>query len=243
MSRDKSHGFTLMELVIVIVMIGVLATIATRKIGSSIETAKYEQTKHELDELAHAMVGNPELYASGARTDFGYVGDIGALPPNLDALTQNPGSYSTWNGPYVISSYDSDGFKKDAWGTDYNYTDTLLRSSGSGANIDKVFASSSSDLLANTVEGYVVDASNDKPGATYKDSILVRITYPDGSGGMATASTSPSAKGNFSFSNIPIGNHTLRVIYIPDTDTASYNVTINPGSVVKLNVVFPADLW
>jgi len=243
MFKSNKFGFTLIELVLVIVLIGVVATIATRKMSASIETAKYEQTKKELDQLAWAIVGNPNVYVNGARTDFGYVGDVGAIPPNLDALAQNPGGYATWDGPYMATGFESDGFKKDAWSVSYVYTDTLIRSTGSGSNIDKLIANSSADLLNNMVEGFAVDASYNMPGATYKDSLVIRMTYPNGSGGITTASTNPDAKGNFSFSNVPIGSHTLSVIYLPDSDTVSYNIGVNVGSVVKLSLVFPADLW
>lgn len=243
MYRDNKRGFTLIELVIVIILVGILATIATRKMSAPIEIARYEQTKKELDQLARAIVGNPEVFVNGARTDFGYVGDVGALPPNLDALAQNPGGYATWDGPYMATGYESDGFKKDAWDVNYVYTDTLIRSTGSGSNIDKLFANSSADLVNNVVEGIVVDAGSAMPGADYKDSLVIRLTFPDGSGGYTTASTNPDAKGNFYFSNVPIGAHTLSVIYLPDTDTVSYAVSFNPGRVVKLSVVFPADLW
>ena len=239
----SAYGFTLIELVIVIILVGILATIATRKMSVSIETAQYEQTKKELDQLAYAIVGNPEVYVNGARADFGYVGDVGALPPNLDALVQNPGGYATWDGPYMATGFESDGFKKDAWDVNYVYTDTLIRSTGSGSNIDKLFANSSADLLNNVVEGVVVDAGSAMPGAVYKDSLVIRLTFPDGSGGTTTALTNPDTKGNFSFSNVPIGAPRLTLIYLPDSDTVSYNVSINPGSVVKLSVVFPADLW
>ena len=242
-SYHSAYGFTLIELAIVILLVGVLATIATRKMSTSIETAQYEQTKKELDQLARAIVGNPEVFVNGARADFGYVGDVGALPPDLDALVQNPGGYATWDGPYMATGFESDGFKKDAWSANYVYTDTLIRSTGSGSNIDKLFANSSADLLNNVVEGVVVDAGSAMPGADYKDSLVIRLTYPDGSGGYTTALTNPDAKGNFSLSNIPIGPHPLNVIYSPDSDTVSYNVSINPGSVVKLSIVFPTDLW
>jgi prepilin-type N-terminal cleavage/methylation domain-containing protein len=236
-------GFTLIELIMVIIIAGVLATVAARKMTASIEAAKYEQTKKELDQLARAIVGNPETYSSGARADFGYVGDVGSLPPDLDALARNPGGYSTWNGPYIDTGFGGDDFKKDAWNTLYTYTDTLLRSTGSGSNIDKVFAVSTAALLNNTIIGYVVDADNDIPGADYKDSLIVQLIYPNGTGSMTTASVNPNGKGNFSFANVPIGNHTLRVIYNPDTDTVSFTVSVPPGRTVKMPVIFPADLW
>jgi prepilin-type N-terminal cleavage/methylation domain-containing protein len=236
-------GFTLIELVIVIIIAGILATVAVRKMTASIDAAKYEQTKKELDQLAYAVAGNPDLYAKGARTDFGYVGDIGALPPNLDALVQNPGGYSTWNGPYIDAGFGGDDFKRDAWNIPYTYTDTLLRSTGSGSNIDKVFANSSAELLSNVVSGFAVDADNTMPGSTYKDSMVILFTYPDGSGSTTTVTVNPDEKGNFNFSGIPIGLHTLRVIYVPDTDTVSFIVGVTPGSTVKLPIIFPADLW
>lgn len=240
----KNHcGFTLVELIIVIIIVGILATVAVRQIGTSLETAKYEHTKKELAALAAAMVGNPNLFANGARTDFGYVGDVGALPPNLDALVTNPGGFATWDGPYINRGVDLGGFKRDAWNVAYTVVDTLLRSSGSGANIDKIIANSTAALLANSVQGTVTDANRDLPGTAYSDSLIVRLTFPDGSGSMTTTSVNPDEKGYFSFSNIPIGNQTLSVIYMPDTDTVSYQVCVTPARVMKMDIIFPADLW
>ena len=239
----NQSGFTLVELVVVIIVLGIIAAVATSKMGVSIETAKYEHTKNELDAIARAIVGNPAVYSNGARSDFGYVGDVGSLPANLDALAQNPGSYSTWNGPYISDGFTAGEYKKDAWGVNYTYTDTLLRSTGSGSNIDKLFAISSARLLSNNLTGVMLDANLSTPGATYGDSVSVRLTYPDGSGGTTTSSTTLSANGNFSFSGVPVGNHTLTVIYIPDSDTVTYPTAMYPGETINLNIVFPADLW
>ena len=60
----------------------------------------------DADRLAHAVAGDPDLVAGGTRSDFGYVGDIGALPSDWDDLVTNPG-YSTWNGPYVQDEFAS----------------------------------------------------------------------------------------------------------------------------------------
>ncbi len=246
MKKEKltnTDGFTLIELVIIIVIAGIITAVAVINMSSSLDTAKYEGTKSELDELALAIAGNPALATNGARSDFGYVGDVGGLPPNLDALAQNPGGYTTWDGPYIDKVAATDDFKRDGWGVNYTYTDTLIRSTGSGSNIDKIYAPNRASLLSNTVAGYVIDASHSMPGTIFKDSLSLRITYPNGSGGVVTASTIPDVRGNFSFANVPIGRHALTAIYLPDNDTLLYDIAVTPNSVIKLDVIFPHDLW
>lgn len=233
----------MVELAIVIVIIGIIAAVATTKMSTSIETARYEQTKQEMDQLTYAIVGNPAVYSSGTRTDFGYVGDVGALPDSLGALVANPGGYETWDGPYMGTGYNEDDFKKDAWGMEYIFQDTLIRSSGSGTNIDKLIARNSAALLSNTVSGFVVDANHDVPGTDDTTSLTILLYYPDGAGDITSSSTYPRPNGNFTFTGIPIGAHTLCVVYEPQEDTATFNVTVAPSSTVKLSITFPADLW
>ena len=240
---NNIRGFTLIELVIVILIIGVIGTIATLRMSESVETARYEQTKQELDQLAIAIVGNPGVYSNGSSSDFGFVGDNGALPSSLDDLAQNPGGWTTWDGPYVESGLSGDDFKKDAWYSNYVYTDTLLRSTGSGANIDKLIAASSVALLSNGVSGYVVDADMEPPSAGFVDSVTIMLTYPNGSGGFAQPAIHPDAHGRFSYTGVPVGNHSLRVIHEPTSDTMVYSVTVYPERNISLDIVFAADLW
>ncbi len=239
----SERGFTLVELIITIVVVGILAAVATRQLGTTVETAKQEATKQELDQLAAAIVGNPNSYSEGTRADFGYVGDVGAIPSSLANLATNPGGYATWNGPYVSTGGDTASYKKDAWGTAYTIVGTAIRSTGSGTNIDKPFAASSTPLLSNTISGTVVDANSTTPGTTHKDSINVVITYPNGSGASTTSTVHPDKYGVFSFSGLPMGNRTLRVIHIPTNDTLSIPITIYPGKTANIQVQFPDDLY
>jgi general secretion pathway protein G len=226
---SNSRGFTLVELVIVIAIIGIVVGVATVKLNEAIDDTKVTVTSAEMQALAYAIVG--------------YVGDVGALPLDLDALYANPGGYSTWEGPYIGSTADPVGYKTDGWNVAYIFSDTLLRSTGSGSNMDKIFAPSSAALLANQVSGVVLDANSQAPQASFRDSVVIILSYPDGAGGMSNSSINPDADGSFTFSNIPIGNHTLRVIAVSDSDTMTYAVAVNPGKDVSLNIIFPADLF
>lgn len=239
---SNNRGFTLIELVMVIAIIGIISAVATIQMIPSLETARIEATKSEMQALAFAIVGNPDVYTNGARSDFGYVGDIGALPPNLDALTVNPG-FATWDGPYIKSDINSDDFKKDGWDVAYTYVDTLLRSTGSGTNIDEIFSPRLSALVSNSVSGYIIDADDEMPGSIYRDSLLLNLIYPDGTGGISTASIIPGSNGNFSFTGIPVGNHRLYAIYVPDSDTVTFDICVLPASDCKIEIHFPADLW
>jgi len=242
--REQS-GFTLIEVVLVIVITGILVAV-TFKTGRQVyDTAKVAETKHELNALADAIAGNPVLVNNGIRSDFGYVGDIGSLPPDLDALYSNPGSYATWNGPYISNRFTqvANDYKKDAWGTDYAYGGTTITSSGSGSNMNRRIANSSDELLRNSLSGSVFDADGTPPGRDYRDSIAVFLTVPNGSGGQMIRAASTDLGGYFVFDSLPIGAHDIEIVYGPQDDTLRRFVAVNPGSETHVEFRFEADYW
>lgn len=120
-----AKGFTLIEMVVVLIITAVLAGVIVPLGFRHLEVKREDATKEEMVELHRAIVGYPKL------GNFRYVGDMGALPSSLDDLVTNPGStaYGTqtngvlmgWNGPYINMGEDSDDYKTDAWGTAYDY--------------------------------------------------------------------------------------------------------------------------
>ncbi|HVP07234.1 MAG TPA: prepilin-type N-terminal cleavage/methylation domain-containing protein [Candidatus Acidoferrum sp.] len=243
-SRNR-HGFTLVELVITIALTAILITVAMKSVAVLSRTSREEETKQKLEAIAFAISGNPSLVNNGVRSDFGYVGDIGALPSNLDNLCTNPG-YATWKGPYVSSRFvqSTNDFKQDAWGANLQYSGGVtITSTGSGSNITRTIANATSDLLSNGVSGSVSDISGTPPGNGYKDSIAVFLTVPDGSGGTTVRQNSPNASGYFAFSSVPIGNHDLQIIYKPTSDTLKRFVSVTPGATVSGDYKFASSLW
>ena len=243
---SSSQGMTLIEVILTVIIMGILATIALRVVGTINTAVKTEKTKTELEALAYAIAGNPALQNNGVRTDFGYVGDIGALPPNLDALVSNPGGYSTWRGPYFKTQFSqiTDEHKRDAWGELYSYNGGVaITSSGKSGGIVKRVINSTSDLLLNQVSGTVLDLDGSPPGNIYKDSLLIRLFIPDGAGSITTKTTSTDMGGYFSFDSIPIGNHDLQIIYLPDSDTLKRFVSVLPKSSVYASYYLSSDVW
>ena len=242
-------GYSLIELLAVIVIISILASIAMKSMGSLNNTVRLEQTQKEMDRLACAIAGDPLLVSSGTRSDYGYVGDVGALPPDLDALVSNPGGYSTWDGPYFTDDFSTDGsstrYDLDAWGQTYVYSGgvTITSTGGGEGNVTRTIAKSNDDLLYNSVMAVVVDLDFTPPGAISKDSVTLALTYPNGSGSVSIDTQSPTADGFVRFDSIPVGQHTLKLIFEPTNDTIARVVCISPGEDFYTEIQYYSDVW
>ncbi len=230
-SLRREAGFSLIELLVVIVVVGILVSVAMQSMDVAVNDFRTLKTEREMEMLSRAIVGDPSLTNGHVRTDFGYVGDIGAFPSNLQALYQNPGGYSTWDGPYLASGYtqDATGYRFDEWGKAYSYTGgTTISSTGGGATIIRKVADATSDYLLNTFNGTVWDINDRTPGTARDDSVEVVIMIPNGSGGTTSRMLHPDSTGDFTLDSLPAGTHQLRIIYTPEADTIFRYLTILP---------------
>jgi prepilin-type N-terminal cleavage/methylation domain-containing protein len=125
--RLDQRGFTLIELVIIIVVLGILAAVAVPKFADMMDSSKTAATRKELQSLRESIVGNPEVVSSGVVIDRGFLGDVGFVPSQLSDLVVKPDSVSAydkltrlgWNGPYIDG--DGNDYQSDAWGVAYSY--------------------------------------------------------------------------------------------------------------------------
>jgi general secretion pathway protein G len=104
--RETEQGFTLVELLVVLAIIGLIAALATPQVLRYLGSARVDTTKAQIHNFESAL----ELY---------YI-DTGRYPTTeegLGALQAKPASESRWNGPYIKQS----GAFVDAWGTAYEY--------------------------------------------------------------------------------------------------------------------------
>ncbi len=228
---QRHNGFSLIEMIVVIVVLGILAAVAMQSMTATFVNARRAETEREMDILAEAIIGNPLLRESGTRFEFGYVGDIGAFPPDLRALFENPGGFSTWRGPYLPPGFAEDSVNRllDEWGQPYTYDGgTTITSTGSGTPIVKQVARATSDYLINAFTGIIRDAADSLPGMIFKDSVVVSVTFPDGIGGYAKKTCVPDAAGVFRFDSMPVGTHPLEIVYTPADDTLLHYITILP---------------
>jgi prepilin-type N-terminal cleavage/methylation domain-containing protein len=124
------RGFTLIELAIIIVILGVLAAVAVPVFSNFSSSAKTSATREEMNTIKRAIVGNAAAVSGGQYIDRGFEGDCGFAPSALVDLTRKPDSVSTydrltrlgWNGPYLDSSRND--YLKDAWGNTYIFSRT-----------------------------------------------------------------------------------------------------------------------
>ena len=163
------------------------------------ESQEIDATKERMLRLKEAMVGNTSQISSGVRSNFGFVGDLGQLPPDLNSLI----SYTNVNGtfgPYLSGGIDTQSFRKDAWGHNLGYT---YSTDISGRRASAVITSLGSDnapggtgtaediqisldanevFSASSVSCNVLVRFAAAPASTFGANITVHIAYKGGEG-------------------------------------------------------------
>jgi len=137
-------GFTLIEIVIIIVTLGIVAAVAVPRFADMANSAKINATRQEMMSLKKAIVGDPSAVAGGEYIDRGFEGDVGNPPSQLPDLALKPDSLAAynpltrlgWNGPYIDGA--NNDYLTDAWGNDYVYQPGARRIVSTGGGTDSI---------------------------------------------------------------------------------------------------------
>ena len=99
----KDAGFTLIEILLVVVIIGMLAAVALPRLGGRVGQSQVAAARAGVGAVSTAI----DLYET----------DNGKLPESLQNLITK-GNEPNWNGPYLRKA---EGLK-DPWGHEYQYS-------------------------------------------------------------------------------------------------------------------------
>ena len=103
----KMKGYSLIELLVVLVIMGMLVGLVGPRLFSRVDASKVDTAETQVRMLKAAL----QTYRL----------DMGRYPETLiglASLVKNVGNKSQWNGPYL-----EENLPKDPWGNDYVYID------------------------------------------------------------------------------------------------------------------------
>ena len=104
--KKRQSGFTLLELLVVLTILGLFAIIATPRVLQYLGGAKSKTAAIQVEQLGGAL----DLYRL----------DVGRYPTDSDgmaALIERPANAARWNGPYVKKKE----MLVDPWGEPFRY--------------------------------------------------------------------------------------------------------------------------
>lgn len=103
--RGPARGFTLLELLVVLVVLGLLAGLVAPKYFTQLGKSEVKAARAQIEGLVKAL----DLY----RLDTGH---YPSTEQGLAALVTRPGDEAKWGGPYLQKSVPP-----DPWGRGYAY--------------------------------------------------------------------------------------------------------------------------
>jgi prepilin-type N-terminal cleavage/methylation domain-containing protein len=235
MPRMSKRGFTLIELAASLGILSLLVTGTIYLISLELDTARQSETIAKVTMLKRAMVGDPRIVTKESRTDFGYVGDMGSLPPALTDLWVRGAkpaftfdnakkTGAGWAGPYipVVGPLEnSAALVLDAWGNGITYSIGIGTSATTGqqyqariispgpdaavGNADDLTAEIYTTEMHSTVVSYIRDSSGNP-----MPNITVKMNYPV-DGALTTTEVLSGVDGSYQFTGVPLGNRSITV--------------------------------
>ena len=93
--RHKSAGFTMLELLVVIALLGVLTLAGTTLLIDDGDWKRQDETEARWDAIRKAIIGEPNLNLNGSPYVAGFVADMGRLPQSISELIEQNVSFDS----------------------------------------------------------------------------------------------------------------------------------------------------
>lgn len=259
-TRRSDDGFTLIEAAAMLTIVSVVLVGMVSVASSVLNKRQSDMTIDHMNEVRRAMTGNPVIIVNEARTAFGYLGDMGNLPTNLQDLwvkgSQPTFSFDTtkktgsgWNGPYIElrAAEFAAALGQDGWGNGFTYTTIATTDGTFGAVFIAKLTSLGPDAASgggddftinffkaetqSRVQGFVKDSNGDEvPG------VNVSVNYPQ-NGVLTSKSSLADSAGYYAITDIPFGNRSItidpKLVLAPGTTALSGNTNQNVTFTVK----------
>jgi len=103
MGKARGRGFTLVELLLVLVILALIAGLVLPGIIGKAESAKIKAASSQISRISMSV---ESFYL-----------DTGSAPSSLEDLVNEPSGVTGWNGPYIKNT-----LLKDPWGEAYKFS-------------------------------------------------------------------------------------------------------------------------
>lgn len=104
-----ARGFTLLEMLLVVTILGALAFTATAFVENGDDQLRYEDTRTRLEMIRRAVAGEAAPVYGGQVVVSGYVADNGALPGDIASLIADPDPSNP--GSFAAEGYAANGLQ------------------------------------------------------------------------------------------------------------------------------------
>lgn len=188
-NQQAHSGFTLVELLLVILVLSSLALGASFLVDGFGNQTRFDDTKTRLQQIRQAIIGDTSRTLNGQPELRGFVADMGRLPVSLEELVNGEGLepwglssvqagdlsavtielYGGWRGPYLETFPESDTGRRvfrDGWGNadisgvETNFGWDFVASDLSGVAVISYGSDGDPDLSGGSAEVYAKDYPN-----------------------------------------------------------------------------------